>query len=301
MTNDLAHLILPPCGDDAQAEAFRADTLSLLTERAARYTMGDSTSVPIETAERLLSGILYCIRLHLDTSPDDAGARPSPRALYEAGIRDAKKTQKRCLLLLRQAELAPPPVENAGYLDTLAAIRSYLRYYDAENFADEIPADIVYPLACPVPETLRGPSYAAAYLRGLLCENALLRRFPRETLSPLLTRCYGDYIGLLVNLYTPVAEACAGRALAGLPPDPLFLPRNARQAVLLRLRQAEEAEARRLLIDAAEAACAALGLVGARERAYLADCALSLLPRIRACAEINEADGIFPVSYAEGR
>ncbi len=298
---------IPPVldADGADAEAFRADTLLLLRERTARFTMGDSTSVPIETAESLLSGILYCMDLHQRTLRNTlqidalSGENIRPKSLFEAGMEDALRIKKRCGLLLRQAEQYPPPVENEGYCETLVAIGTYLKGYDASFFADSVPADIVYPLAIPVPETLLGPEYALDYLRRLLCENALLRKYSASTLAPLLTRCYGDYVGLLVNLYAPVAEASVGRTLSGLSLETLFLHEAARRAAFRQLRSLSEEDARSMLACAASEVCVALSLGTANEAAYLTACANELLPRIRACADTALLEGVFPAAYDE--
>ena len=55
-TNEALIPLFPEAPTTAeQPEAVYA----LLEERVRRYTMGDSTSLPVETARRLLEGILY--------------------------------------------------------------------------------------------------------------------------------------------------------------------------------------------------------------------------------------------------
>jgi hypothetical protein len=63
--------------------------------------------------------------------------------------------------------------------------------------------------------------YINDYLRRLNLESAFLRRFDAGLLTLLYERYYGDYEGLLVNLYAPAAQAALGSALAGKSPRKL--------------------------------------------------------------------------------
>jgi hypothetical protein len=150
--NDRTGLQIPEAfGLDApRREAFGAEFSALLAERTERYGMGESSSVRLETAESLARGILYCVELHLRAA--GAGQTQSVRALYEAGVLDAKRLVRRGKLLLRQAEAGKPSVTNIGLRDTLLALPAFFRQYDAEFFAQEIPCDIDYPLCHPVSE-----------------------------------------------------------------------------------------------------------------------------------------------------
>ena len=193
-------------------EAFAAEFFALLSERIARFTMGDSSSVRAETAEQIGRSLQYCISLALRASKEPQTEARSTRELYESGLAEARRLTRRAKMLLKQAETLRPPVENVGFRDTLSALPEFFRRYDPEFFACEIPCDIDYPLCTPVPEMLSGVDYLLEYLRRLNAESAFLRRFPAPLLAIAYERHYGDD-GLLVNLYEPVAAAAAGRAL----------------------------------------------------------------------------------------
>lgn len=291
--NELTPLVsqLPEGLREPRVEASAAEFLALLAERTSRYTMGDSTSVRLETAERLAGGILYCIDLAQKTrSPGAAG---SLKAQYEAGVREAERIKRHGRMLLKQAESIRPPVENIGFRDTLSALPAFFRAYDTAFFAQEIPCDIDYPLCHPVSEELQGAAYVCEYLRRLNLETAFLRRFPAPLLTLVYERIYLGDGGLLVNLYAPVAEAALGRALAGKHAQNLLTDASDRALIRLKMSNSSEPAAKRTLKQAANRVGVELGITGALERAYLEQTALALLPRLLALDAEPGYRGIF--------
>ncbi|MCE5189980.1 MAG: DUF6179 domain-containing protein [Eubacteriales bacterium] len=255
---------------------------ALLAERIARYTMGDSTSVPLDTAKRLLGGMAFCVQLHLNGA---ASAVPKDAPLKErffAGVAEARRLTRRAKLMLNEAQRWQPPVVNTGFLDTLAALPSFFKWYNAEFFAQEIPCSIDYPLCQPVSDSFSGVEYMLDYLKRWLTESAFLRAFPRESLVELYEQYYGDYEDLLVNLYLPAAEAAILCALSNAPVRALR-PGEGQHAESIRLICApDEADARNAVFMAAKRACEELCSGSAFARDYLEQTALDLMVRLRA-------------------
>jgi hypothetical protein len=285
---------LPEGSASPRGETFAAEFIALLAERTARYTMGDSTSVRLETAERLAGGILYCVELAQEKRP--ALAKGALRTQYEAGILEAERQKRHGQMLLKQAESIRPPVENTGYKDTLSALPVFFRAYDTAFFAQEIPCDIDYPLCHPVSESLLGAAYVCEYLRWLNVETAFLRRFSAPLLTLIYERIYLGDGGLLVNLYAPVAEAALGRALAGKAVRNLLTDASDRALIRLKMNNLTESAAKRILQQAANRVGAELGMTGALERAYLVQTAEALLPRLLALEAEPGYRGIFAPS-----
>lgn len=276
-TNDIS-IFAPSQSPGAQ---LPEELLELLSERIARYTMGDSSSVPAETARRLLEGIVFCVELN--RLQPSAAVSPDAllRARWEAGVMEAKRLARRAKLLLREAERMQPPVTNRGFRDSLAAMEGFFRAYDADFFVQELPCSLDYPLCHPVSDALLGVQYLLDYLRRWLMESLFLRAFPPDALISLYGRYYGDYDDLLVNLYLPAAEMAVLCALAGEPPRSLSLfPGELAKAEDALLR--EEEGARETLLQAADGALAELRIGGAAARRYLRDTAADLLVRLRA-------------------
>ncbi|MEA4939965.1 MAG: DUF6179 domain-containing protein [Christensenella sp.] len=256
--------------------------LALLSDRIARYTMGDSTSVPVDTAQRLLEGISFCVSLHR-ASADSSVPNNAPLSdRYWAGVAEAKRRAKRAKLLLHQAQRGQPPVVNIGFLDTLSALPAFFHWYDAEFFAQEIPGSIDYPLCHPVSDALLGVEFVQDYLSRWLVEGRFLRAFSEGALTRLYEQYYGDYNDLLVNLYLPVAEMAVLCALAGRSIRPLALESGELRAVSERLAQADDSAAHALLIAATDRALEEAGVHGAMDRTYLLNTARDFW--VRLCA-----------------
>jgi len=268
-----------------EAGAFQEDPESLyllLEERIRRYTMGDSTSVPVDTARRLFESILYCLDLQRSTRREKAEAHPNMKDRWQEGVTIAKQHARRAKLLLLQAQRTPPPLTNTAYCDTLSALPAFFAGYDADFFAQEIPCSFDYPLCQPVSDARLGAEYIQDFLRRLIAENTFLRAFSEEALLSLYERYYLDYADLLVNLYLPAAEMATLCALAGVPVRGLILTSEQLARLNGRLLTADEAEARRMIEEAADSALLELGLSGTFLRAYTVQTAQDLLVRLRA-------------------
>jgi hypothetical protein len=263
---------------DADAEGIYL----LLEERIRRYTMGDSTSVPVDTARRLLESILYCLDLERRYCAGKSKDNVLLKARWQEGVTIAKQYARRAKLLLLQAQHTPPPLTNTAYCDTLSALPAFFAGYDADFFAQEIPCSFDYPLCQPVSEGLLGAEYMRDFLRCLLAENTFLRAFSEEALLSLYERYYLDYADLLVNLYLPAAEMAVLCALAGASVRGLKLTQEQLLSLNQRLLNATEAEARDMIDEAAECAALELDLSGEFLFAYTKKTTQDLLVRLRA-------------------
>ena len=285
-------------GEPAREESLPEIT-ALLAERIARYTMGDSTSVRVETAARLLEGIVFCAELHKSSAVSDVPLSAPLSERCAAGAREAKRLAARGKMLLEQAKRFAPPVVNIGYLDTLRALPDFFAQYDADFFAQEMPCSIDYPLSQPVSDALLGVSFVLDYLRRWLVESAFLRALEEKPLRHLYERYYGDYNDLLVNLYLPAAEAAVLCALAGKSVKSLFLNAFERATAMQQICGASEVDARRAINAAAARVCDELNAKDAFARAYAAQTALDLMTRLRAASGRTESEGDGCVHAAE--
>lgn len=284
-TNEALIPLFPEAPTTAeQPEAVYA----LLEERVRRYTMGDSTSLPVETARRLLEGILYCLDLNRRLPTEDVPATAPLKERWRAGVKAAKKTAQRAKLLYLQAQRNPPPLVNTAYSDTMESLPAFFAGYDPDFFAQEIPCSFDYPLCQPVSDSLLGAEYIQDYLRRLLAENALLRALGREELLALYQRYYLDYADLLVNLYLPAAEMVSLCALTGEPVFALLLPAEKLRQVNRLLAGQAEVEAKETLAHGVICAMDTLGLKGEFLLHYMQQTANDLLVRLRAADNADE-------------
>ncbi len=274
----------------------------LLAWQVERYTMGESTSVPQETARELLEGLLFTL--------GGGGGDPSRlRRLLEGDLREHYRRSRQELeescrrgeRLWGQVWTRQPRLGSVALEDTLSSMGAFWRRYDREFFPHQIPCDIDYPLCHPVPETLQGVAYVIEYLRRVRLESRVLGRFDQVLVRRLLTGSSPDYRGLLVNLMEPVAVNALGRVLAGKSPYGLELNQADRDRIAAALtgESAEQMEA--VLSAGAARLCETLEL-GSRETGrYLEKLALSLRPRLQAALAAGDLSGIFSPLSDPGR
>lgn len=161
-----------------------------LGQRTARYTMGESSSVPMATAQELFTSILFTLQLS-GASPHTLLSGPIEEH-YQRGLAVIEHELERGRSLWQAVYNSSPKVENISYLDTISNILHFFRQYDYRFFAHQIPCDIDYQLCRPVPEHLPGISYINQYLTHLLTENKLLQRFRPNFVIDLLERYCPD-------------------------------------------------------------------------------------------------------------
>ncbi len=274
--------------------AFQGRFLRLLERRTAIYTMGDSTSVPKHVAVDMLRSV--CFVLGIDPEEPVVSDRLLAADLEDEFRRNLTKIERKVELsgrLWQEVCAAMPPIPNTALQDTLASIGDFPGQYDFRSMAHEIPCVFDYPLCHPVPETLLGVDYINEYLRRLLVEFEFMGRFEPEVCVPVLERSSPDYVGLLVNLYEPVATNAIGRALIGRDPTPLRISENDRVEIASVLGSLHEAERGRVLRKAAAAACEAIGVDDDSVREYLYVLVPELLPRIEVGLTHGELQGVF--------
>ena len=263
----------------------------LLKKQVLRYTMGDSTSVPKETAQELLRSLCFTLQVADAGFPRDFSDLD---ILYLSGVKIIEDRIKEGKKLWKAACLSTPMTGNLALRDTLANIGSFWKQYDCRFFAHEIPCTIDYPLCHPVPESLLGIDYINEYLRRILTENELIGKFRTELVSRLLQNSCPDCKALLINLYEPVAGNVIGLSLIGSNPKKLDVTARERDKISRLFEMLSEEEATKKLEDAAKTACTALHLSNPSSARYLSAFSAGMYHRIRAASAGGSLRGVFP-------
>ncbi len=274
----------------------------LLARRTELYTMGDSSSVRIETAQELLQSISFCLELFLRQS------RNTKKFLVSADLEDVfQQGQTVCeekielgKLLYNKACLTAPETENISYRDTLTEICGFFKHYDYRFFAHRIPCDIDYQLCNPVKESMLGIEYINDYLGRIIIENDFVRRFEKNRVESLLENYCSDYRGLLINLYAPVAANAVGLALLRENVGALELTVSDDARLVKLFDGLSATPAKKALTEAALQVCGELNISDASSVRYLRKTAEELYPRIEAALPHGSLDGIF-IPFAEKR
>ena len=296
---DDKYLSLVPFGlDDAcsneEMQKLQENLWRLLAKQANKYALGDS-SVRIETAEELLRSVCFTLHMYLEesNSPVNSLASANLDELFKLGIKAIENQIKVGKQLYQIACLSAPEIDNISYYETLRGLRQFFKRYDIHSFAHQIPCSIDYQLCHPVSDDLAGIAYVNEYLRRIIIENRLVRRFEKELVIRLLKSCSPDYKGLLINLYEPVATNAVGLTLLGCNALSLDITDQNRELLTKQFEQMPEKEARASLADAAVRLSSVLDIGGGDAGAYLSQTAIELYPRIKAAVSTFGLEGIF--------
>jgi hypothetical protein len=283
------HDIASPDGAD-----FHERLRRLVERRAAIYTMGDSSSVPTHVAADILRSV--CFVLGIDPEQPDIPERLLSVDLEEEFRRRLSDIERRVELsgqLWRAVVAIMPPIPNTALQDTLHSIGDFPKHYDFRSMAHEIACTFDYPLCHQVPDSFEGVDHINEYLRRLLFEADLLRRFEVGACVRVLERSSPDHVDLLVNLYEPVATNAIGRALMGIDPAPLRLADADRAEIARTLGPLGAGDRERVLRGAALAVCDGMGVADEDARAYLGALVPELLPRIEVALVRGDLRGVF--------
>ena len=273
---------------------WQAKLWELLRLQTGRYTSGQSTSVRTDTTQALLRSICFSLDQLHQAQPERDLLREPPDALLREAAETVRRQTARAQLQYRRACRCLYQEESLSLWETLRGISGFFHDYDSQFFAAEMPCDIDYQLAHPVPDSFVGVAWLRDYLDRLLTEDTVLRRFRPDAVRRVLAASCPDYRELLVNLYEPVATAALGVTMA--EGDLFALDITAAGQVTLTAQLAPlTASARRLALERAGETLARRLELPAGAVVYLGETALALAPRVEAVlASGGDWQAIFP-------
>lgn len=195
----------------------------LLSEKINQFTNGESSSVPVETADLISKSILFTIGVALKSypTPDDAVEallNTEIGQLYFKGRRliDKKIQAAKRLYLAMQKNMIF--TDNITYKSILTSgIKSFFKLYKPDFSAQEIHITADYPTFVPVKD-LAGIEYIHKYIKSLYYENTFCRLFSNEDIENLLYGYASDYKDLVINIFGLVLTNALGRVLLEKPP-----------------------------------------------------------------------------------
>lgn len=181
----------------------------ILKDLILKYTKGESSSVTVEKAEKLIIGIWYTIDAYMNTleninSSINILKEEDISYIYEKGKvilkEDFIQTEKLYERVLKNKIYT----DLRAYNDTLPGISNFFKYYNLEFEPDENSADIDYPLAFDDWDIV-GLYYIKNYLWNLYLENEICNKFNYNDIEKIL-KSYGDtykidYKDLLINIF----------------------------------------------------------------------------------------------------
>lgn len=266
----------------AEAEMLKDRLFELTKAQTDSYTMRDSTSVRIETAEALIKSLAFSLNTYvakngkapLLDNADWSGILKAAQELINIRAESARR-------LYMKVRATAPKAASLAYKETLASIGGGFKKYDFMFSAHEFPASIDYQLARPVEETLLGIDYIAEYLSRLLVENRFVGRFNRDAVASAVNGVQ-DFYESYHNIYETIATRALTRALIDADISRLFFDEAQSVAVRARLLPLDADEAVSLMRRKALETCEKLGISDEKERDYLVFSAEAFAPRLMA-------------------
>lgn len=181
----------------------------ILKSLIRKYTKGESTSVTVEKAEKLIIGIWYTIDAYMNSLDNVELAlkvlkEEDMSYIYEQGKivleNDLVYTENLYEKVLKNQIYT----DLIAYKDTISGIANFFKFYDLEFEPDENAADIDYPLAFD-DWNVTGVYYIKNYLWNLYVENEICSKFNNNNIEKIL-KSYGDiykidYRDLLINVF----------------------------------------------------------------------------------------------------
>ena len=281
-----------------EKEMMQIKLWTLLGKVTERYTMGDSSSVPVEIAEELLKSITFL--LNKETKNPQSIVKLFESESLESAWNHSWTTIEKDIAkgkeLLEEVIKTSTGIENISYEDTVVEIGRGLKVYDYRFFAHEIHCSIDYQLSNAVSEDLQGIDFINEYLTRLLFENKFCNNFEKEKIIGILNSYCKDYKGLLINIFEPVLTNVIGLDLVEADIFELEMKSYEREVLLYTFKNMTIKEIEEELIKAANNVCNKLKIVNNFEVNYVKMTALNLLPRIEEGIKNNNLANIF-LSY----
>lgn len=246
----------------------------LLEGQVFAFTGGDSSSIPVDTAEELLASLLYTLSFGHTQEPD-------PKTRLKACQLQIYLQKERVQALFRQARCGTPFAGNAFFRQTLRELGAWLPRYDIRFFAHLPPAGIDYPLARPIREDVPGIAYAQAYLTRWLTEMRFAAAFAPADVRTLLGLWLPLWPQLCVNLCEPVFVCALGRTLLGLDPRPLLVSAEQQRALWDLLAKDSPSAMQDRLSRGTLQLCNQLEVWEEEPRRYFTSLVSDLVPRLR--------------------
>lgn len=198
--------------------------MQLLQELIQKYTQGESTSVTTETAEDILTSLMYAADAYLSGIGESEKAimdlkTMDFRQIYELGVKKVSQCFEETKLLYKEVSAHKLEVPVDAYNMTIdESLPVFLRKYGIIFDAHNTMASIDYPLAND-DSRLQGVFYMKQYLMKLKLETEFCAMFDQQDLNDLLVHygreCRFNYRIELFNIYELVLNNAIFSVLSG--------------------------------------------------------------------------------------
>lgn len=274
--------------DNQEVHRIQREFMSILSDLIQRYTQGKSSSVTSDTAERILSSILYAVDANLRRFADPLRAvdyltTADMRKIYGEGVdllRQCLDETKRLYTVVKQNKL---DVAVEAYHTTIdESLPVFLNQYGILFDAHNTMASIDYPLAVDDIQ-MEGVFYIREYVERLKMETDFCRLFSQGDLDTLLVHfgqvCRFDYRIELFNIFELVLNNAVFSILSGGDAHKIYISPGQFEALTRRFALASAAQIQTLLHEAADELLSRLNINDTQLSDYMHQCMRHLAQR----------------------
>jgi hypothetical protein len=283
--------------DEEEVENIQYQCLELLTCKIEKLNHGESSSVRVETAEKIMISSLYTIGIWLKTMTTDEALKEIKRTkislLYDKGRKriDTKLNSARYIHMMVLKNLLK--TENYTYNATLKeGIRGFFKIYNPDYEAHEIRITADYPLSIPI-SNLAGIEFILKYLENVYYENMFCAYFSPADIEHLMLGYSEDYKNLVINIYDIVFAAAIGCKIAGKKAIDLNLTKIQLKVAKDILSGKSEEEIRQLVIESNIDLQMELNINNNNLKEYMQDSLAKVVSALINSAKTNTFESVF--------
>ncbi|KAF5042577.1 DUF6179 domain-containing protein [Sedimentibacter saalensis] len=243
--------------DEEDVENIQYQCLELLKHRIEKLNQGESSSVRVEIAEKIMTSNLYTVGIWLKTMDNADEAikeikKTNISLIYEKGRKriHTKLNSARHIHMMVLKNLLK--TDNYTYNATLNdGINGFFKIYNPDYEAHEIRITADYPLSIPV-NNLAGIEFVLKYLENIYYENMFCACFSAEDIEHVMFGYSEDYKHLVINIYEIVLIVAIGCKIAGKKAFDLNIMPVHRKITADKLFLKSEEEIEKIVINASE-------------------------------------------------
>ncbi|PZD97419.1 hypothetical protein DNH61_03470 [Paenibacillus sambharensis] len=269
--------------------------MEILRDLIHKHTRGESTSVTTETAENILTSILYASDAYLLSFEEPEKAitylkAVDPRRIYDKGVEKVNQCLEEVKLLYKELKASKLEIPVDAYNMTIdESLPVFFRKYGVIFDAHNTMASIDYPLAVD-DMRLQGVFYMKQYMERLKLETGFCALYGQQELLSLLANygreCRFNYRIELFNIFELVMSNAVFSILSGGAANTLRIS----EIQYLRLEQQLSSLAKpqiRTLINEAVASLQQELTIDSELKAYMDRCQENLIQRVKHAAKHN--------------
>lgn len=281
--------------DQETMHGVQAQAMTILGELTRKYTKGESSSLRVETTQRLLMSIFYAIDAGINNFDDVRDALAALTSddlteIYKQGLDSLESNLEACRQLYQEIDKNKLAVHNEAYQATINDLPKFFRNYDILFNAQDTMANIDYPLLFD-DMSVQGILYIKQYLEKLNLENQICQSFASEDIDQLLynySRVYRINVHeALINILEIVLSNAIFSILSGNSGNQLHIAPEHFELLHRKLSNLDRNQLSSVLVEAIETLISDLHIEEPVTKEYIRNFKGVLLPRFMNALEYD--------------